>query len=91
MGNTLTTFHYDNIIQNYQQLQMLLENKKKARPERDGAGVSGCCLSDGRWWCITFWLCGLSNRRRGPCGSLTYGRRKAGRTHVCSRGRRGRR
>lgn len=23
MGNTLTIFHYDNIIQNYQQLQML--------------------------------------------------------------------
>lgn len=47
---------------------MLLENKKN-RPERDGAGVSGCCLSDGRWWCITFWLYGLSIRRREPCGS----------------------
>lgn len=46
---------------------MLLENKKN-RPFRDGAGVSGCCLSDGRW-CITFWLYGLSIRRLEPCGS----------------------
>ena len=36
MGNTLTTFHYDNIIQNYQQLQMLLENKKSPSRKRRG-------------------------------------------------------
>lgn len=36
MGNTLTIFHYDNIIQNYQQLQMLLENKKSPSRKRRG-------------------------------------------------------
>lgn len=47
---------------------MLLENKKS--PSRKGrGGLSGCCLSDGRWWCITFWLYGLSIRRLEPCGS----------------------
>lgn len=39
MGNTLTTFHYDNIIQNYQQLQMLLENKKSPSRKRRGGRV----------------------------------------------------
>lgn len=43
MGNTLTIFHYDNIIQNYQQLQMLLENKKS--PSRKGRG--------GRIWLLS--------------------------------------
>ena len=43
MGNTLTIFHYDNIIQNYQQLQMLLENKKS--PSRKGRG--------GRVWLLS--------------------------------------
>lgn len=43
MGNTLTIFHYDNIIQNYQQLQMLLENKKS--PSRKGR--------DGRVWLLS--------------------------------------
>lgn len=36
MGNTLTIFHYDNIIQNYQELQMLLENKKSPSRKRRG-------------------------------------------------------
>lgn len=39
MGNTLTIFHYDNIIQNYQQLQMLLENKKSPSRKRWGGRV----------------------------------------------------
>lgn len=39
MGNTLTIFHYDNIIQNYQQLQMLLENKKSPSRKRRGGRV----------------------------------------------------
>ena len=39
MGNTLTFFHYDNIIQNYQQLQMLLENKKSPSRKRRGGRV----------------------------------------------------
>ncbi len=39
MGNTLTIFHYDNIIQNYQQLQMLLENKKSPSRKRRGRRV----------------------------------------------------
>ena len=43
MGNTLTIFHDDNIIQNYQQLQMLLENKKS--PSRKGR--------DGRVWLLS--------------------------------------
>ena len=43
MGNTLTIFHYDNIIQNYQQLQMLLENKKS--PSLSGRG--------GRIWLLS--------------------------------------
>lgn len=43
MGNTLTIFHYDNNIQKYQQLQMLLENKKS--PSRKGR--------DGRVWLLS--------------------------------------
>ena len=48
MGNTLTTFHYDNIIQNYQQLQMLLENKKKPVPKETGrACLAAVCQTAG--------------------------------------------
>lgn len=48
MGNTLTIFHYDNIIQNYQQLQMLLENKKKPVPKETGrACLAAVCQTAG--------------------------------------------
>gem|GEM_PF-4048221 len=68
MGNTLTFFIMTILFKNINNCKCC-SRTKKARPERDGAGVSGCCLSDGRWWCITFWLYGLSIRRLEPCES----------------------